>query len=894
MNNFNQVFISGDKAFPEQKSGFNSVSDTLIRNYESKPIETPKPSVSERMGSIMNDYNKQIQNSADLYKSGQQGLLSTLGQTLAGAVKATGRSFALPITVATDYTFDYAGDLIRKGREAQKQADEQAIADGRLVRGRDFILSDQPKFEDQVGELARKGIELGKPLIDKYESLTPAQKANVKAGTDLFSGVFDIGTSVIGAKGASSIIEGVGKKVFDPKTGKFIIESGQKIANAPKVTKDFLLGREKTLDEAVSQVLQGQTKDMTAGKITLANIDTDGVQTFKELNDRINQAFPKFAGIVDSELAKDTKIYKLPELAVKQTTKGGQEVSTDYVTKALKDLQELYTKTGDDLAKANVDEVIQKATAEGLTRKDVNDISRIYGSEFSDKAFAKNGDALTSVNAQAFENTRIGLKDVARAGLGGDEARAADKVMSSFFNTQRLVQRNIEAVNKLQQKIDERGFLATIGHGIAKYGDLLSGGSIRAFIGGLLPRGAGYKVYNALDLEEVLARNLRTIEKALTKDTAKEIDDILKSGFNPSAIPEGLADDVSGLDNIKQKLLTEKDLAFDRTPEEIRATLKKVLGRNVPVEMVKNPSKMVSDDALGQVAKGTITLLEKNQTFSEAVANHEAWHYYRNYIAKAKDTGTISKIEQELVDARPSEIARLKKAGYKKSDWGEEIMADEFARYYRTGKTVSEKVKVFFDQIIQKVQLMFEGRSDMLKLFKNVPLEGKVNTKGIKKMGKEIDSVKIKIDDNGNVLYHSSNDTFQSGKPEFDAYFGGEDFVKTFGMNEFGKNVYKVNLPKGMDVLDLNDTNSGRSGEFMIRIIKKQFPNEKDWIDGIKNGDPQAINDFYDLWTDKNIILPLLKEWKLDGVKFQDEYILPKTTIDKLEKVSKKTTTNKK
>ena len=131
---------------------------------------------------------------------------------------------------------------------------------------------------------------------------------------------------------------------------------------------------------------------------------------------------------------------------------------------------------------------------------------------------------------------------------------------------------------------------------------------------------------------------------------------------------------------------------------------------------------MVSDDALGQVAKGTITLLEKNQTFSEAVANHEAWHYYRNYIAKAKDTGTISKIEQELVDARPSEIARLKKAGYKKSDWGEEIMADEFARYYRTGKTVSEKVKVFFDQIIQKGKLSFEGRSYMLNFVKNVPL----------------------------------------------------------------------------------------------------------------------------------------------------------------------------
>lgn len=746
-NNFNQVFISGDKAYPKD-GGFNSVADTLIKNYETKVPETPKPSIRERMDSITNDYNKQIQNSADLYKSGQQGIFSTLGQTLAGAVKATGRSVALPITVATDYAFDYAGDLIKKGREAQKQADEQAIAEGRLVRGRDFILSDQPKIEDQIGELARKGIEFGKPVIDRYNSLTPAQKANIKAGTDIFSGVFDIGASVVGAKGASGILEGVGKKVFDPKTGRFIIETGQKIARTPQATKEILMGREKTLDEAISQVIQGKTKDVTAGKLTFSNIDTDGVKTFTELNDRINQAFPKFAGIVDSELAKDTTKYALSELAVKQTTQGGQQVSTDYVSKALKDLSELYDKTGDTLAKANIDEVIQKATAEGLTRKEVNDLSRIYGSEFADKAFSKIGDPLTSVNAQAFENTRVGLKDVARAGLGGDEARAADKVMSSFFNTQRLIQRNIEAVNKLQQKIDERGLLATIGHGIAKYGDLLTGGSIRAFIGGLLPRGAGYKVYNALDLEEVLARNLRTIETALTKTDPKEIEAILKSGFNPKAIPEGLGEDINDMSS-KFKLLKDKDLVYEKTPEEIRATLRKVLGRDVPLKLVNKPSQMVSDDALGQVAKGTITLLSKNKTFSEAVANHEAWHYYRNYIAKNVDQKKISNIESELVKARPNEVARLKQAGYKEKDWGEEIMADEFARYFRTGKTVSEKVKVFFDQIIQRVQLMFEGRNDMIKFFEGVTQAGKESKKVIKKpVGGEIVKTKFGVTDN--------------------------------------------------------------------------------------------------------------------------------------------------
>lgn len=149
-----------------------------------------------------------------------------------------------------------------------------------------------------------------------------------------------------------------------------------------------------------------------------------------------------------------------------------------------------------------------------------------------------------------------------------------------------------------------------------------------------------------------------------------------------------------------------------------------------------------------------------------------------------------------------------------------------------------------------------------------------------------------KLADLGKTLYHSSPDVFVGGKPTFDAYFGGEDFVKTFGMNEFGPNNYKVTLDDKYNILDLNDAykpNGNEAREFMAQIMKKVYPGDKTFINEILEGKKSALDDFYDVWTDKNLIMPKVKAWGgLDGVKFQDEYILPKETIEKLSIPGKK------
>lgn len=275
-----------------------------------------------------------------------------------------------------------------------------------------------------------------------------------------------------------------------------------------------VLGKPQTAQKALGEVLQGGTKDLGAGLRAISEIDTVGVKTFEEFAKRIATRIPELAKVVDDALDNVVKI-PLKELATRATSSAGKEVSTNFVERATSHLKELYTKTGDILKAQNMDEFIKRMTTEGITRQEVNMLAREYGEVFGQKAFSKTGEALTSVNARLFEGTRSGLKSVARQGLGGDVAKSADKALSDLYRVQRLINKNMEGVNKITQRIQNRGLLEKLGHGAAKALDVMTGGGIRGIVGGFLPRGVGYKTMNMLDIEAALEKNLQIINKAL-------------------------------------------------------------------------------------------------------------------------------------------------------------------------------------------------------------------------------------------------------------------------------------------------------------------------------------------------------------------------------------------
>ena len=271
---------------------------------------------------------------------------------------------------------------------------------------------------------------------------------------------------------------------------------------------------------AVGQIAQGASDAVKPFQEALSAINTKGIKTYSDLGTRISDAIPTYAKVVDDALSKDSTMKPLSSFVSKFKTSTGSDVSTNYVKNAMTDLKELYDKTGDIVKAKEIDDLLSLGDNLQLTNKTVNDISRQYGQEFGTKAFSKvTGEALTSVNAQKFETTRSGLKSVARTGLGGEEAKNADKVMSSLYDAQKLVDKNIEAVNKLKQKIQERGWVSKGVYGIIKTADTLTGGAIRGATDAVLSRGSGLKTLNALDLEKNLSKNLKLIEKAMKEST---------------------------------------------------------------------------------------------------------------------------------------------------------------------------------------------------------------------------------------------------------------------------------------------------------------------------------------------------------------------------------------
>lgn len=337
------------------------------------------------------------------------------------------------------------------------------------------------------------------------------------------------------AKDLQNIVDittlGLGKTVEKPLQ-LAAIDVGEKTLSGAgsatsKITKVLATPKPTPL-KAAGQILQGATKDIKSGVKGLAQIDTTGIKTFQELGGKIKTKISELVDVVDKDLALDNTKKVLDDLVVKAKTTSGKVVKYNPVKTALNQLDELYTKIGDVVKSADIKELIQTAKNVGLTNLDVNNIARVYGQEFSEKAFNKVGDALTSVNAQMYENTRKALKSVARSGIKGDAAKIADEAMSNLYRTQTLIKKNIEAVNKIQQKIAERGLLEKVGNAVSKYSDILTGGSLRGIIGGLLPRGAGYKVMNALDIEGALSQNLKILQDAIKSKSDDEIIKILK------------------------------------------------------------------------------------------------------------------------------------------------------------------------------------------------------------------------------------------------------------------------------------------------------------------------------------------------------------------------------
>lgn len=170
------------------------------------------------------------------------------------------------------------------------------------------------------------------------------------------------------------------------------------------------------------------------------------------------------------------------------------------------------------------------------------------------------------------------------------------------------------------------------------------------------------------------------------------------------------------------KLNTVEQENFDRSKIQIEQGLYRVFGREIPMTVITDPSNFSNPRAIGEAVQSGIKLLEENGSLSEAVANHEGWHWFKRNLG-IQDRFELDKLETEFARNNPEKIAELRKKGYKfQSDKqiAEELAADEFANYQRTGKTTFEKFRIFFEKLLERLKLLFSKRDDLIKEFKKV------------------------------------------------------------------------------------------------------------------------------------------------------------------------------
>ena len=267
-------------------------------------------------------------------------------------------------------------------------------------------------------------------------------------------------------------------------------------------------------DRLVGTITQGNKRDIPKAKAALSYIDDpDSITSYDDLGQKLDEKIEVISSKLDDAFDQDTSVRTLDNLSVSQAV-GGETVKHNYVEDALNQLEELYSNANDPIGAKKIQMLRKKAQTEGLTVRELNDLAKEHGSEISNKGFNKRtGEPTTSVSAQAFENTRSGIKGTARQVFNNPLYTETDTVLSNLIRTRKLVQDVASGVLKLKQKVSDRTLGEKAGRLVFQVVDKLSGGTVRGFVQSFIPRSGGLKVMNALDLEKNLQKNLKLLQE---------------------------------------------------------------------------------------------------------------------------------------------------------------------------------------------------------------------------------------------------------------------------------------------------------------------------------------------------------------------------------------------
>ncbi len=182
------------------------------------------------------------------------------------------------------------------------------------------------------------------------------------------------------------------------------------------------------------------------------------------------------------------------------------------------------------------------------------------------------------------------------------------------------------------------------------------------------------------------------------------------------------------MNNGVRSFTDENGVVFNMNLNDVSRNLNRLFDRKFDIFTTRDTRALGAgkgEIVYGRSDGNSIYLLERNKLFSEAVANHEGWHWFKRNLSDSKRK-ELNALEQELMDARPDLVAKVK-GDYPNAtpqELAEEVMAEEFARFVRTGKTFSERAKIFFTDAKEALMRLFNVREDVLsqarREFRNV------------------------------------------------------------------------------------------------------------------------------------------------------------------------------
>ena len=356
---------------------------------------------------------------------------------------------------------------------------------------------------------------------NKWKTANPVAAANIES-------VINIGSLIPAAKGAQIVGEGV--ETAAKHVVKTVGTVEKAAAPAVKFAKNAIEGAKPaplTADTLAGMIAQGKKADIKSVKDSLAKIDVKDVTTYTELTKRFDDRIKDVSQTLDKALDTDTTKRSLASLSTKV---GSTE--HNFIEDGITQLENFYEKTSNIAKLDEIRALKARAQTEGLSVKDINDIARLHGKELN--AYNANGELASGLSKQAAENTRMGMKDTARRLFGNAAYKAADQEVAKLMKTRDLVNEVAENVNKLKQRISERGWGEKIGRLVFQVADKFTGGGLKGFVQSFVPRGEGLKIMNALDLEKNLQKNLELLQK-LNNPEIREADalKILQQIVNP-------------------------------------------------------------------------------------------------------------------------------------------------------------------------------------------------------------------------------------------------------------------------------------------------------------------------------------------------------------------------